>query len=136
MSTNDNKIKDLLVVIEKKREEIGTKPKAAWKSNAVVKTSYGTFININTVTTIPDCVEVTAYVLMEQAYHREAAKLLDVEYQSPWDDYLEDLKLRASILKWDGNKNKLEVLEKKLKDLRSEDTKTADALSDILSELS
>ena len=53
-----------------------------------------------------------------------------------FNEWVHDLKLRASIIKWDVEKKKLNKLESKLKDLRSDDAKTEDSLSDIMSELS
>ena len=136
MSNNDAKIKTLLSTIETKRANLGTKPKAVWKTNGVLKFNDGTHMNINAVTHTDRCVEAVAYLLGQQSFVKEAQKLLGVEYESlAIDDYLQDFKLRASILKWESEKRKLEVLENKLKDLRSEDAKTSDAISDIISEL-
>lgn len=135
MSQHDKKINDLIAVIDAKRKTIGTKPRAAWKTNGILKYE-GTHININ-VAHLINCVDAVAHLLREQAYRKEACALLAVPYEeNDLNDYLEDFKLRASILKWDEEKKKLDVLEKKLKDLRSEDAKTADALSDILAALS
>jgi len=51
------------------------------------------------------------------------------------EDWFHDLKLRASMITWDLEKKKLNTLETKLSDLRSEDAKTEDALTGIMQEL-
>jgi hypothetical protein len=51
------------------------------------------------------------------------------------EDALADLKLRVEMLQWDLEKKKLTTLEKQLKDLRSEDLKTEDALESIVRDL-
>jgi hypothetical protein len=135
MSNNDKKINDLLVVINEKKKTIGVKPRAAWKTNGILKYDNGTHVNINTVTTMAACIDAVAFLLRGQAFYKEAAKLLAVPHSDEMELYLEDFKLRASIIKWDEEKKKLDALERKLKDLRSEDAKTADALSDIMLEL-
>ncbi len=133
MSKNDDKIKEVLSQIEKKQKEIGTKPRAAWKSNGIIKLGNEGHLNINTINTLDTCVTATALVLHQASYRTEAAKFLEVTVESdPQSDYLDDLKLRASMIKWDVENKKLAVMEDKLKALRSEDAKTADAIADVL----
>ena len=136
MSNNDAKIKTLLATIEAKRSNLGTKPKAVWRTNGILKFNDGTLANINALTHTDKCVEAVAFLLKEQSFRKEAAKLLEVEYtDQSIDDYVQDFKLRVAILKWETEKRKLEALESKLKDLRSEDAKTSDAISEIMSDL-
>lgn len=140
MAKNDKKIKDLLKSIESKKAKLGTKPRAAWRTNGILKYERPMYLNINTVNTTDKCVEALAYLLRERSFLKEAAELLgvktNVEEVSVTDDYIADFKLRASIVLWDGENHKLDLLEQKLKDLRSEDSKTEEALSDILDALS
>jgi hypothetical protein len=128
---NDKKVKDLLAQIEKKRQELGTKPKAAWKTNGVLRGK-----NINTINEIGACISETSQLLLEREGIKKACDFLGVQEQksaeASWlDDALDDLKLRAQIVVWEGEKKKLQAMEAKLKDLRSNDAKTEDALGDI-----
>lgn len=135
MSNNDNKIKELLAQIDKKKSALGDKPKAHLKSNGVLKLS-GKQVNIHTINTINACVLFAAEFVFEKQAHIEACKFLEVSEQSSEritqiNEYLDDLKLRVKIINWEADKIKLDAMVSKLKDLRSEDAKTADALDDI-----
>lgn len=134
-TAHDKKVKDLLAAVEKKRADLGTKPKAIWKTNGVVEG-----ININTLNTTEKCVVLAAKLLSEQGVTKQACEFLGVkETDSQRAEYLkdalDDLKLRVSIVQWDAEKKKLTAMEKKLKDLRSEDLKTEDELASLESEL-
>lgn len=131
MSKNDEKIKALLTAVDKKREELGTKPKAVWNTNGVIDGN-----NINTLNSTEKCIALASKLLIERSATSEACKLLGVDVAgsqraSYLEDALNDLKLRVKIINWDADKKKLQALEKQLKDLRSEDAKTEDALADI-----
>lgn len=135
MSKNDEKIREVLEQIEKKKKEIGTKPKAAWKSNGILKLK-DSHLNINTIGNLSLCVHAAAEVLRERTFYKEASELLGVPMEeSNLDDYMADIQLRASMIKYDAENKKLVAMEEKLKALRSEDAKTADAISDILKSL-
>jgi len=132
---NDKKIKDLLTAIETKRKALGSKPKAQWKTNGVLEST-----NINTINSLDKCVFLASRLLQERSVTKEACEFLGVPQQdserSSWiNDALDDVKLRTQIIKWEAEKKKLQAMESKLKDLRSEDAKTADALADIASAL-
>ena len=136
MSKNDEQISGLLKSVEQKRASLGTKPRASWRTNGILKLEDGKHVNINTVTTLDGCVEAVAYLLKEQSFVKQASELLGVAYtNTALDEYVADFKLRAQMIQWDGEKRKLEALEGKLKDLRSEDAKTADALTALAAEL-
>lgn len=132
---NDNKIKALLQAIETKRTQLGTKPKAVWKTNGVITIS-GIPTNINTVTSVDKCAKLAASILMDTKYIKEACKFLGLEEASnedhmAYNDMLDDLKLRVQMIKWDEEKKNLTHMESKLKDLRSVDLKTEDDLAKI-----
>lgn len=136
MQNNDTQITQLLSTIEKKKAEIGTKPKAALRSNGLIKFKTGDHVNLNTINDTEKCVDAGAYLLGEQNLRKQAAVYLGVPHvETNIEDYLADLKVRASQILWDNENKKLAVLEQKLKDLRSEDAKTADAISSILKDL-
>lgn len=142
MSANDTQIKTLLGAIEEKRKKLGTKPRMVLKTNGIFKVGDGyVTLNINTVNTITSCIDMVAIIVKDQSAYTEAAKLLDVKYEEPKyngytaDDWIDDFKLKASIITWMAEDKKIKALESKLKDLRSEDLKTADALGDIAKDL-
>jgi len=141
MAKNDKKIKEILNVIAKKKNDLGDKPRAAWKTNGIFKHDLLKHTNINTITTISGCVSIVSVILQEKHFVKEAASLLEVEESDvkwngfSFDEWIHDFKLRSSMISWDAEKKKLNTLDKKLSDLRSEDAKTEDAISDIIAEL-
>jgi len=142
MAKNDLKIKDLLKVIETKEDALGIKPRASWKTNGIFICPNGNSTNVNTIGTIEKCLDVVAIILREHSFKIEAAEQLGVSCDSiaayrgfSFEDWVHDFKLRASMITWDMEKKKLNILDKKLKDLRSEDAKTEDAISSIMKDL-
>ena len=136
---NDKKIKDLLSAIESKKKELGTKPRLQLKTNGLIDVG-GERVNINTVTGTDKCVVLAGRLLIEKAYAEKACEFLGVptkgsERLSYLTNALEDVKGRAQMILWEGEKKKLQAMEAKLKDLRSEDAKTQDALADIAAAL-
>jgi hypothetical protein len=135
-TTHDKKIKDLLSAVEKKRTDLGIKPKPIWKTNGIINNS-----NINTLNTVDRCVEIAVGLIQELDFTAQACEFLGVTDQDNdraeyLKDALDDLKLRVSMVKWEIEKKKLTAMEKKLKDLRSEDLKTEDELANMESDLS
>ena len=132
MRKNDDKIKKLLSEIEAKRKALGSKPRAIWKTNGVL---LGT--NINTINSTAKCIELAAQFVWDKYRYIEACKFLELPAQNSEEkisflnDALDDIKLRCQMVLWDIEKKKLEAMENRLKDLRSEDAKTEDALADI-----
>ncbi len=93
-------------------------------------------MNLNTVNSTDRCIKLAAHILLEKSHYTEACKLLELPEKdstqvSALNNALDDIKLRTKMVVWDDEKKKLEGLEKKLKDLRSTDAKTEDALADI-----
>ena len=137
MSKNDNKIKKLLGIIETRRNELGTKPRMSLKTNGLLKIN-DKYININTINSLNDCIHIVAEIVNFQA----AATLLNIntidmpKYNGfTIEEWIDDFKLKVKIILWTIEDKKIKMLELKLKDLRSEDLKTADALDDIANEL-
>ncbi len=136
MSTqNDAKIKNLLKAIDDKKANMGTKPKASWETNGVINGR-----NINTMNSIDVCISLASELMLQKGMYDQACTFLDVdgngsELVKGIDDALHDVKLRVQMIKWDNEKKKLTVMEKQLKDLRSEDLKTEDALASLEKEL-
>ncbi|MCK9567433.1 hypothetical protein M0R72_00620 [Candidatus Pacearchaeota archaeon] len=130
---NDAKIKALLQTIETKKEQMGTKPRAVWRTNGVIEEK-----NINTISSIEVCISLAAGLLMRKGSYEKACEFLGLAVEvagTDIDDALADLKLRVEILKWDIERKKLTALERQLKDFRSEDLKTEDALDAIMKDL-
>ena len=131
---NDKKIKDLLAAIDKKRKALGIKPKFHLKTNGIIA---GT--NINTVNSIDKCIALAAGLLQEKSSIDAARQYLGIpeekndEFSTTITNGLEDLKLRVQVINWEVEKKKLQGMENKLKDLRSNDAKTEDALNDLAS---
>lgn len=132
-TSNDEKIKVLLQTIDTKKGLLGSKPVGRLRTNGVIEEK-----NIHTISSIDVCVELASKLIGKKYAYEKACEFLGVEVRESGneiDDALEDLKLRVMILKWDIEKKKLSALEKQLKDLRSEDLKTEDALTAILKDL-
>jgi hypothetical protein len=129
---NDAKIKALLQSIEKKKEQMGTKPKPAWKTNGVIDER-----NINTINSIDVCIAMVSQLIGKKETYDKACEFLGINKDSSpdIDDALSDLKVRTQMVQWDIEKRKLTAMETQLKNLRSEDAKTEDALSDIAKDL-
>lgn len=137
---NDDKIKNLLAEINNKKSKMGAKPRAQWKTNGVLKIAGSDGVNINTILSTEKCVELVAKLLSEKNNYTEACKFLGVKESSNEkisyiNDSLDDLNLRNQVIMWDAEKRKLDLMESKVKDLRSADAKTEDALNDIEKEL-
>lgn len=132
-TSNDAKIKALLQSIETKKGQLGTKPKAVWETNGVINGR-----NINTLNTVEGCVALVSELLGQKGLYEQACTFLGVpagDLMKSVDDALSDVKLRVQMIKWDNEKKKLTVMENQLKDLRSEDLKTEDALASLEKEL-
>lgn len=134
MNNNDEQIKLLLAKIEEKKKTLGKKPRATWLTNGVID---GT--NLNTAT-VSKCVELAAKYLAEKKYVEEANTFLELQSNSSSNsehvnNVLEDLKLRVTILKYEQEDKKLKAMEAQLKELRSQDLKTQDLLSEFSKDL-
>ncbi len=141
MSKNDDKIKQLLGVIETKRVTLGTKPRMSLKTNGLLKLE-GKSVNINTVNSLVDCIRTVADIINVRDSYTKAAEVLEVDIiEIPkyngfsFEEWIEDFKLKVKIIQWMIEDKKIKALESNLKNLRSEDLKTADALEDITSAL-
>ena len=138
MSANDVKIKQLLSSIEDKRKKLGTKPKMSLQTNGLLKCDEGKVININTINSQDECVRIVADIVTIRDSYIKAADLLGINaseetkyYGFSIKEWLADFKLKVDIIKWTDEDKKIKALEQKLKSLRSEDLKTADALGEI-----
>jgi len=138
MSKNDDKIKQLMKVVEEKRDALSTKPKAAWCTNGIFKyDDGGGHFNLNTVTDPSALVDALAHIISNKNSLQAAADMLGVPlHEIQYDGYsveewAADFKLRIDMLKWDEEKKKLTKLQRQLDSLISEDAKTEMALEEI-----
>ena len=134
--SNDAKIKELVKVVEEKREKLGKKPKFVLNTGGMIKDQNGTPLNIN-VLTEEKVIIALSYAIFEAEAVAKAHEALGIEDKEilvqgvPFEDLKEDLTNRYKALQWDVENKKLKKLENQLKDLRSEDAKKSDALDDI-----
>lgn len=143
MSANDNKIKELIAAIAQQKEKLGDKPKSCWKTNGIFKFA-GKEVNINVLKSEKDTVTLLCQILMEKEAFEKAAKMLDSKQklcynQDSAEDWIDDIKLKHSQIKWKNDNDKLAIMETDLKKLMSNESKTeleieniADLLNDFL----
>lgn len=141
MSNNDNRIKELIEIIEQKRVSLGTKPKTSWNTNGIFKFNESKHINLNTVYDPNIIVSALSHIIMHNSSSIEASKILGVdnvviEYDGYClDDWISDFKLRINQINWAFEKKELDKKEEQLKSLISEDARTEMALDIIEKEL-
>jgi len=138
MTKHDDKIKTLLSTVENQKNNLGTKPRASWKTNGIFKYEGGSnYFNLNTVKEPQPLIDALATLLVRESRQDQAAHRLDAQAKPfEWDGYTiagweADFKLRIEILKWDAKKAQLEATQKKLKSLVSDEAKTEMELADI-----
>ena len=135
-STNDSKIKQLLEAVAAKKEALGERPKPHWVQNGQVPAFDGSWTNINMITRMEDLLRITSGVILLRNSRKDAAEMLEVPEEEAseiaiLEGHLQDLQLKAKIIRWELKKKKLSSMEQKLLELRSEDARTADALDSI-----
>jgi hypothetical protein len=127
---NDAKIKVLQEKIEKQKESMGSRPRAAWITNGLACGK-----NIN-VLERSELVEVFAFLRTTAQGMKESAEILGYDepiivHGYPIESWEEDFKNRMNIINWNLKKNQLNQLESKLQKLMSEDARTAKELENI-----
>jgi hypothetical protein len=138
-SKNDEKIKELLEIINLKRKNLGKKPKIFLRTNALLEMEGENILNINTIQRLSECINIVSKILHKQELYTRAAKILDIEIKEnehkisgfPVNDWIADLKSKADLIKWNIENKNIKAIEAKLKNLRSEELKTSDELDDI-----
>jgi len=134
MSNNDAKIKEMLAAIQLEKAALGERPKFVAKSNGIVVTD-GQNINLHTHMSLDGCARCAAEIVKKTDALIRGAELLGLDPSeislADDEDLIADLKLKAKIIKWTLRDKQIKTLEKKLKDLRSKDQKTEDALGEI-----
>lgn len=137
MAKQDEKIKQLLNKIDSEKKKLGTKPKISWNTNCMFRFDENNYFNLNTVKDTKVLVEALAFLLEKQTMQGEAASRLGIECPDfEWKgfslkDWEEDFKLKTRTTEWNAQQKKLANLQKKLKELVSEEAKTEMALDEI-----
>jgi hypothetical protein len=137
MAKNDEVIKQLMAKIVSQKENLGVKPKVAWKTNAVFTYSDKAYFNLNTVSRPYVLVEALACLLDKHSNHEKAAKMLGVDAPDfMWagysvKDYVDDFKARIAVLAWEEKKNMLDATQAKLTSMFSEEATTEIELDNI-----
>ena len=127
MKDNDDKVKHLREVVDKKKRKLGDKPSTTYKTNLK-------YLGKNILTlSINDLVEVLSDILYKIEKYEEASKLLGVEFTKSSDlsDYRDDVITRGKYLQYNEKVKELEQIVTKLNNLRSEDLKKKDELADL-----
>lgn len=129
MNANDEKIKELLEKIEAKIKELGCCPKLNLKTNGIFKNGFIS-VNVNCAT-LEQLVDVVVFVQMRN----EARKILGLESEEIDNNWIYDCVQRVKQIKWQEEMTRLTEKQKQLKQLISEDVKTANLLSEIEEEI-
>lgn len=142
MSANDKKIEQYRQTVEAKRADLGERPRPAYATNQLLKLDPNDSkkVNLNLINTPAHCVEVTRQLMVQNMAHDEANAALGTDEPFNIDGYavtqwIDDIKLRLSVIRWNAEKVKLDAMDKKLAGLLSEDAKKSKAIDDIASEL-
>lgn len=145
MTTNtlDKQIETAKSVIETQRKEVLATEKIltrGWTTNCSYPISDNKTINLQTCNE-SQIVNVMRHLLLNESFHKSALKELklkstpfEVEGQ-PISAWKADLELRLAKITIKTKKEKLDILERKLKGIMSEDQKRAAAYSEIMHEL-
>lgn len=141
MAKNDDIIKQLMTKVATQKEALGTKPKVSWKTNGVFQFDKTNHLNMNTVNDSGKLVLALAHLLVQNTSTLEAAKMLNVNPPKfDWsgysiEDWIEDFKMRLSIISWEAKKAQLDATQAKLSQLVSEEARTEMELENIAKSL-
>ena len=132
MNTNDKRIMQLREKIDEKRKLLGKSKRFAPITNCAL-TLHGTLYNLNVIKE-----NTLIALLVELACYTEKALELGYEYKVSGflaDEWLEDIQMRLANLNHRQETQKLQIMEKRLEQLLSEDKRTElelDSISELL----
>ena len=132
MNTNDKRIMQVKEKIAKKRELLGKSKRFSPITNCAL-TLHNTLYNLNVIKE-----ETLIALLVELSCYADKALELGYEYKVAGfcvDDWLEDIQMRLANLNHRQETQKLQVMEKRLEQLLSEDKRTElelDTISELL----
>lgn len=138
MLDNDEQIKQYRERLDVKRREVGKRPKVSFATNGLL-TEFNN-LNLN-VATIDDCLKAATWLIGVNRDVDAAAEILELDHDESCSGgytlqtWLDDLKQRVTLLKWEADKKKLNKMDKQLAELLSVAAKTAAVVDEIASEL-
>ena len=137
--SNDKQIEDYRKKIEAKRKELGKQPRSYYKSNGLLTTPT-LQVNLNTLRTERACYDLAIEVARYVTAGLQANEWLDTDFDDALDGYpvavwVNDIKQRLSIIRWNTEKAKLNTMDKKLAELLTNETKVSNSIADIAKEL-
>lgn len=125
MSNQDERVLHLRNLVKEKTEALGPKPEVKYQTNLKFEGK-----NILTMT-----LETLVLTLSEAMGKSEkfnlAAQMVDVDLDNPYQDIIDDIVLRAQVLKYNEKQAELQSLVQTLDELRSEELKRSDSLDSI-----
>jgi hypothetical protein len=137
MKKNDKRIETLLAKAAEMRSNLGERPKVSYKTNAVFRFDAEKYININ-VADMDMLIDAVVFLRQKSNYHDEACEELGIDpipeivhWGYSVEDWTEDFKTRAALLRWGDRKQELDRAELKLEKLLSDEAKTAKELDEI-----
>lgn len=139
----DKSIEVAKETIEKQRKDVLATEKVltrGWTTNCSYPIADNKTINLQT-SNQTQIITVMRHLLLNESFHKAAIKELKLK-TIPFEvdgysiaDWKKDLELRLAKITIKDKKEKLDLLEKKLKNVMSEEQKRAAAFSEIMTEL-
>jgi hypothetical protein len=135
-TNNDQKIKQLLEMVETQKKNLGSKPKISFKTNAILKLSNESY-NLNTLNDIQSIIEIMSKILIIQDYYNKASSILNVNTEPLMvsnfsiNDWIHDFKQRIDLIKYNKKSAQLDKTQQQLNSLISEEAKTELELNNI-----
>lgn len=137
----DKAIKNLIEVVNSKKEEIGKAEKPNWNTNCNFVFDGSDRLNLNTVSDGAVVVKILAFLKVQKGAWEEACKDLGVDHEFKWsgfsyEDWKTDLQTRLNKINIDKNKKELAVLEARLNKIISPELRAQMELEEITKALS
>ena len=137
MEKIDNKVEQLLKLVEEKRAKLGTKPSKVLETNGIFKFNDKEHVNINVINDIDKVIELYAFLINDNWNKTDAAVALEVDDYKysfsgfTFEQWQSDLKYKVSLLKWNKESLELQKYEKVLASYVSEEKKVEKELSKL-----
>jgi hypothetical protein len=139
--SNDAVIKELLKAVNDQKEGLGIKPRSTWVTNGIFKdVDDKGFFNINTVCDFSSFALALGLLISKEESFNDACDQLGIKEKYTWNGYTveewkEDFITRINTVKYSAKKKKLDITQKKLKSLVSEEARTEMELDEIKASL-
>lgn len=137
MSKNDDRILVLKKQIEEKKKELGKQPRFSPITTCMFTLDGGNRVNIHTLTSVNDInMALVGFNIYAMSAENLGINVEDVLIDGfSVSDWMEDLNAKKAVVEYNEKKSQLNVLEKKLDKLLSDDKKTEleiDAIADLI----